>query len=196
VPRPKQRTQQLRDHVLQVAVVTLAADGVAGFTTRRVARQAQTSTPAVYELFGDKGGLVRNVFFEGFRMLQRQLAATSQSDDPLADLRQLAQAYRGFMLEHRALAEVMFSRPFSDFSPGPSELQATSGVRRLIVGRVDRCLQVGALSGDATDIAHVLVSMIQGMAAAENAGRLGTTRASVERRWDLALQTVLNGVSA
>jgi hypothetical protein len=38
--------------------------------------------------------------------------------------------------------------------------------------------------------------MIQGMAAAENAGRLGTTRASVERRWDLALQTVLNGVSA
>ena len=65
MPRPKQRTPELRDHVLHVALATLAADGVTGFTTRNVARQAQTSTPAVYELFGDKAGLVREVFFEG-----------------------------------------------------------------------------------------------------------------------------------
>ena len=32
--------------------------------------RAQTSTPAVYELFGDKAGLVREVFFEGFRLLR------------------------------------------------------------------------------------------------------------------------------
>jgi len=45
----------LRDHVLSVAVGLLAREGVAGFTARSVAREAQTSTPAVYELFGDKG---------------------------------------------------------------------------------------------------------------------------------------------
>jgi hypothetical protein len=37
VPRAKQRTPALRDHVLNVALATLAAEGVAGFTTRRVA---------------------------------------------------------------------------------------------------------------------------------------------------------------
>ena len=47
-------------------------DGIAGFTTRRVAQEAETSTPAVYELFGDKAGLVREVFFEGFRLLRRR----------------------------------------------------------------------------------------------------------------------------
>src|SRR5215467_676533 len=59
MPRAKQRTAALRDRVLQVAVAMLASDGVAGFTTRRVAERAATSTPAVYELFGDKAGLVR-----------------------------------------------------------------------------------------------------------------------------------------
>jgi hypothetical protein len=59
MPRPKQRTPELRDRVLQVAVSTLNEDGLSGFTTRRVAEQAGTSVPAVYELFDDKAGLVR-----------------------------------------------------------------------------------------------------------------------------------------
>jgi len=43
--------------MLQVAVATLTAEGAGGLTTRRIAEQARTSTPAVYELFGDKAGL-------------------------------------------------------------------------------------------------------------------------------------------
>ena len=70
MPRAKQRTPELRDQVLRAAVAMLADDGVAGFTARRVAEDAATSVPAVYELFGDKAGLVREVFFEGFRQLR------------------------------------------------------------------------------------------------------------------------------
>ena len=73
MPRAKQRTQQMRERVLATAVDMLASDGVAEFTTRRVAQQANTSTPAVYELFGDKAGLVAEMFFEGFRALGRRL---------------------------------------------------------------------------------------------------------------------------
>jgi AcrR family transcriptional regulator len=56
VPRPKQRTPALREHVLEAALALLAAEGVQGFTARKVASTAGTSTPAVYELFGGKGG--------------------------------------------------------------------------------------------------------------------------------------------
>ena len=59
VPRPKQRTSELRDQVLRVALDLLSRDGVAGFTARAVAQSAATSVPAVYELFGDKAGLVQ-----------------------------------------------------------------------------------------------------------------------------------------
>ena len=194
MPRAKQRTPELRDHVLRVAVGMLADEGVAGFTTRRVAREAHTSPPAVYELFGDKAGLVREMFFEGFRLLRRRFDQLADGNDPRAALVGVIRSIRMFVRENPVLSEVMFSRPFADFDPGPSEAKAGSEVRVFVVERVRRCIDAGLLAGDETDIAHVLVSMTQGLAATEVAGWLGTSRASVDRRWDLAIQAFLDGL--
>src|SRR3954454_21221505 len=112
MPRPKQRTPELRDRVLTVALECLRADGPEGFTTRRIAAGAATSVPAVYELFGDKAGLVREVCFEGFRLLRRRLEEHEQSDDPRADLVRVVEVLRAFVRDNPVLAEVMFSRPF------------------------------------------------------------------------------------
>jgi len=196
MPRTKQRTPELRDHVLSVAVDVLTHEGVAGFTTRGIAREAQTSTPAVYELFGDKWGLVRAVFFEGFRLLRRYLDALVDSGDPRTDLVDMMQIYRRFIRENPDLAEVMFSRPFTDFDPRPSEEEASSSVRIFVVERVNRSIDAGQLRGDATDVAHILVALVQGLAAAENAKRLGSTHESIDRRWELAVTALLDGVSA
>jgi hypothetical protein len=89
----------------------------------------------------------------------------------------------------------MFSRPFADFDPGPDELVAGSSVREFIVAKVRHGIDAGVLAGDATDIAHVLVALTQGLAAQENAGWLGTSTASVDRRWSLAIQSTLDGLA-
>jgi len=193
VPRAKQRTPELRDRVLRVAVALLAREGAAQLTTRRVAEHAGTSTPAVYELFGDKAGLVREIFFEGFRMLRRQFDRLAESDDPRADLARVMQAFRAFIRENPVLAELMFLRRFTDFDPGPSERDAGRAVREFIVGRVQRCIDAGLFSGDAADLAHALVALTQGLAANEVAGWLGTSKASIERRWQLAIDALLDG---
>lgn len=182
--------------MLTSAIGLLASDGVAGFTARDVARAADTTPPAIYELFGDKRGLVREVFFAGFRRLGERLADVPVSADPRADLVALVGCYRRFVTENPVLAEVMLARPFSDFDPTRAELEASGSVRRIVLQRVRRCVDAGVLQGDATDIAHVLVALTQGMAAAENARRLGRTRASVERRWALALEATLDGLAS
>ena len=156
MPRAKQRTQELRDHVLHVAVDMLAADGVAG--------------------------------------LRRHFDRLEESDDPRADVVRVIEVFRAFVRENPMLAEVMFSRPFADFDPGPAELGAGGAVREFIVARVRRCIDAGILSGQETDIAHVLVALTQGLAAQETAGWLGTSTASVDRRWDLAIDAVLDGL--
>jgi AcrR family transcriptional regulator len=173
----------------------LSTEGVEGFTTRRIARGAETSTPAVYELFGDKAGLVREVFFEGFRMLRRRFDQLEQSQDPRADLMAVIDVVRTFVRENPVLAEVMFSRPFADFDPGPAELKAGSAVREFVVASVSRCVDAGILEGNETDIAHVLLALTQGLAAQETAGWLGTSKTSVDRRWELAITAMLNGLS-
>lgn len=192
MPRPKQRTPELRDRVLQVAVSTLNEDGLSGFTTRRVAELAGTSVPAVYELFQDKSGLLRAVFFEGFRMLSRRLLAVPETDEAVADVQRLIPVFRRFCLDYPALARVMFSRPFQDFEPGPEEL-ASPSVREIFVGRIKRCTDAGLLTGDPVDIAHVLLALAQGLAVQEGGRWLGKSKASVNRRWEVGVTGILRG---
>jgi AcrR family transcriptional regulator len=195
VPRPKLRTEELHDRVLATAVATLADEGVAGFTARRIAAGAETSVPAVYELFGSKAGMVREVFYEGFRRLRRRFDRLEESDDPRADLVRVVEVFRRFARVNPGLADVMFSRPFADFDPGPGDRQAGTAVRELVVGRVRRCVEAGIIEGDETDIAHVLIGVAQGLAAQESAGWLGTSKASKDRRWALAVGAVLDGLA-
>jgi AcrR family transcriptional regulator len=196
MPRAKQRTPQLRNRVLEVAVNALGEHGVSGFTTRRVAELAGTSVPAVYELFDDKAGLIRQVFFEGFRLLGRELATVPATDDPLTDVAALAQAYRRFCVQRPALAQVMFTRPFASFDPSPEDVAAGAAVRELIIGRIKRCIDAGLTVGNPTDIGHVLLALVQGLAVQEAGGWLGNSAASVDRRWEIGVKTLLRGFSA
>ncbi len=196
MPRPKQRTPELRDRVVLTAVALLAADGVAGFTTRRVAEAAETSIPAVYELFGDRAGLVCEVYLAGFRQLRSRLEALPLSVDVRSDLADAIMSLRTFVRDNPALADVMFTRPFADYSPGADEMRATAPVRELFVGRVRRCIDVGVLAGEPNDVAHVLLALALGLAAQETAGWLGSSRASRDRRWALAIQAALAGLGS
>lgn len=193
MPKPKQRTPELRERVLGAALGLLSQEGVAALTARRLAREADTSPAAVYELFGDKAGVVRALFFAGFARLGEALADLDEGADPREDLVALAQHYRYFIVEQPALATVMFSRPFASFDPAPEEEAAGAAVRERIVRSVRRALAAGALAGDPTDIAHACVALVHGLAAAEAARRLGSTPAAIERRWDVAVRALLRG---
>lgn len=196
MPRVKQRTPELRDRVVDVAVTVLCENGIAGFTTRRVAERAATSLPAVYELFDDKAGLMRAVFFEGFRRLGRELSDLEDTGDPLADLRALIPVFRRFCLDYPPLARVMFSRPFQDLDFGPEEVATAPTVREVLIGKVQRCLDANLLAGDPADIAHVLLALAQGLAVQEAGRWLGASAASVNRRWDVGVRAVLQGFGA
>jgi len=193
MPKLKQRTPELGERVLEAALRILARDGVAALTARRLADEAGTSPAAVYELFGDKAGVVRAMFFNGFAQLGDALGELEPTDDPLADLVALAARYRRFVVERPALAAVMLSRPFASFDPAPDEAAAGAAVRERIVAAVRRAIEADALRGDAIDVAHACVALIHGLAAAESAQRLGSTRAAVDRRWDVAVRALLRG---
>jgi AcrR family transcriptional regulator len=195
MPREKQRTPELRDRVLQAAVAMLADEGLAGFTTRKVASGASTSVPAVYELFGDKAGLVREIFFEGFRQLLGHLGRLDDTDDPRADLLSLIDGFRTFVRANPVLAQVMFGRPFADFDPGEKEVAAGTSLRSHLVSRVQRCIDSGLIAGNPTDISHVLLALAQGLLAQETAGWLGTSSESINRRWELAFDATLDGMA-
>ncbi len=77
-------------------------------TIRALAAAAGTATAAVYSLFDGKDGLIAEVRDRAVAGLSRDLSAVPTSDDPLADLYELAVAYRRWGREHRHLYTVFF----------------------------------------------------------------------------------------
>jgi hypothetical protein len=111
----------------------------------------------------------------------------------LADVEGLALVFRRFCLQRPALAQVMFTRPFADFDPGPDEVAAGASVREVFIGRIQRCVDARLLGGDPTDIVQVLLALVQGLAVQEGGRWLGNSRGSVNRRWTLGGKTLLKG---
>lgn len=193
MPPRKERTPELRHRLLDVAVDLLADGGVAAVTTRRVAEAAGASPPAIYELFRDKAGLVRAVFFEGFRRLGAELDALPTPTGEVDEVVAAVEVFRRFTRANPRLFEVMYSRPFAAFTPTPEEQALGDGTRRSLVDRVARCVEAGGLAADPTDIAHALLGLAIGLATQETAGWLGATDADADRRWDQATRALLDG---
>jgi hypothetical protein len=90
----------------------------------------------------------------------------------------------------------MFGRAFADFDPAADDRTAGDVVRRHVVGRVRRWLADVGSDTDAADAAHVLLGLAQGLALQESAGWLGTSAASIDRRWRVGVDGVLDGFAS
>jgi AcrR family transcriptional regulator len=194
VPRRKLRTEALRERGVASALAVLAEEGVAGLTTRAVAHRANASVPAIYEVFGDKAGLIREVFVEGFRMLGEQLSEVPSASDPIEALRRVSESFRQFVLANPVLAQTMFSRPFVDFAPTADDNKAGLSVSKVFVRHSRAAVDAGAFAGDPIDIAHLFFAVVEGLASAESANRLGGSKRSVDRRWRFGLDVLIAGL--
>ena len=195
--RPKVRTPDVRDELVRCALDALEREGPLAVSARRVASAAGTSTAALYEFFGDKTGLVRAVFIQGFVELHEALRdVAAHPDDPRQTLVALLAASRRFARERPLVFELMYSRPFAQFAPGPDDLAAGVAVYRTIVDAVRSWLTTLGSDVPPKEAAHVIVAAHRGFVMTELAGLAGSTAANVERRYRRGVDAVLDGLVA
>jgi AcrR family transcriptional regulator len=194
MPRATQRTSELRSTLLDAASMRLEA-GDTALTARSVAAAAGTSTAALYELFGDKSGLLRSLFYDAFRRLEVVLGGVARGDNSRTDLLAVLGSARRFALDHPRLFELMFSRPFAEFRPTPEDERAGSGTFRTVMRFVDAAIDAGVIAGDRVDLAQVLIATNRGLIASELAGILASSPSAAERRWQLAIHALLDGLA-
>lgn len=156
----------VRRRLIEAAARLLGEEGPASLSTRKLAAEVGTSTMAVYTHFGSLPALVAAVADEGFARLADHMAAAPRTDDALADLAQLAVAYRANALANPYLYAVMF---------GHSHDEDRSEHRRstfdVLVAATGRAMDEGALAaGDAEAVAAQLWSALHGYVALELAG--------------------------
>ena len=186
MPRPKLHDDTLRSRLLEVASRIVAEEGAGALSVRRVAADAQTSTTAIYSLFGGKGELVREVWLEGFRRLAVRMEAAPKSGDALDDLRELGMAYHDHAVENPAFYEIMFGRAVAEYEPSEADRQDAWRAQRMLVEGVRRCVEAGQAAGEPEEVAMVLWGLVHGMASLELHEMLGDPE-EARRRFELAI---------
>lgn len=160
---PDQRVELLR-----AAAMLLAQEGPGALTVRRIAAEAGYSTMGVYSRFGGKDGIVEALFVEGFHGLGEAMTGVPETDDPLTDMLGCGRAYRRFALDHPTSYAVMFERVVPGYEPTESAQIIANGTFELLVGRVRRAMELGALpAADAPETAQRIWAACHGWVSLE-----------------------------
>ncbi|WP_345016624.1 TetR-like C-terminal domain-containing protein [Streptomyces shaanxiensis] len=178
--RPRTNDATVKERLVDCATELLATRPQESVTVRAVATAAETSTAAVYSLFGDKEGLIAAVRDRAVASLFQAVTAVPTSEDPLADLYALAVAYRRWGREHSHLYSVLFGGVQS-FKPSGATVGTSDPVRPLVMA-IDRAVTESVLDGEETAIAVSLWVTLHGLVTLELAGAFDTSTAEAAFR--------------
>lgn len=139
----------VRRRLLEAAARLLGEEGPGALSTRRLAREADTSTMAVYTHFGGMPALVREVVAEGFARLHARVADVVTTADPVDDLASIAVAYRQHALADPHLYAVMFgSASLGGYRLRDDELDVGLAAFGQLVAATERAMDAGRLRHD------------------------------------------------
>src|SRR4051794_25231587 len=104
--RPKEHDERTAAALLDAAERFAHEGGIEALSLRELALEANTTTRAVYSLFGSKEGLVAALGARAFELLELGLEALPVTEDPQRDLVRAGLMFRRFALDHPALFSI------------------------------------------------------------------------------------------
>jgi AcrR family transcriptional regulator len=95
---PRRSAGERREHVIEAAIATFAAEGYHGASTTDIARRAGISQPYIYALFRNKQELFLAAYHTvAERIRARLVAAAEDAEDPEERMRAMGEAYLGMI---------------------------------------------------------------------------------------------------
>lgn len=194
VDTPRRKLDATGKTLLSAASELLASEGPTALTVRRISAAAHVSTMSLYDRFGDKNGVVDELFIAGFEELSKAVSRASQkADSPLDALAAGLKAYRRWALANRTHCSVMFGGVFADYMPSPLAQVIAQQAFEILVEGVRKAMDAGALrSQDPLAVASSLWASTHGHVVLELAG-VGEGVGLTAQHFDVTLTTLLRG---
>ena len=194
VPRPKLHDDALRIRLLDTAGALLTSEGPEALSLRRLAAAADTSTSAVYALFGGKPGLMRALFREAFSRFGEYQDTVVPSDDPMADLVALGRTYRASAKADPHFYAVMFGSLLPGFEPTTPDVAHAEATFTPVVDAVRRAIAAGLLRAeDPILIATALWANVHGLVSLELGCAIPPQAGEPAEVFETALRATLDG---
>src|SRR5688572_33014682 len=100
-----------RDRILAHACELYLADGLEGFSMRKLARSLGVTAPALYRHYEGKEQVLHEVVREAYEHFARHLYTALEGQTPLERFEMAGHGYLVFALENPRLFEVLFAAP-------------------------------------------------------------------------------------
>ena len=146
-----------RRQILEVAAEILERDGAGALSTRSVAAAAGIRAASLYQLFGDKDGLLAALAIHAFDIYLAEKHTLAPTDDPVADMRRGWDTHVEFGLRHPALYLLMYGTDRPGRRP-----PAADEAHDLLLRFFDRAAAAGRLRVPSTLAASLTLAAVTG----------------------------------
>ncbi|MEU4401917.1 TetR/AcrR family transcriptional regulator [Micromonospora orduensis] len=147
-----------RRQILEVAAEILEREGAQALSTRAVAAAAGIRAASLYQLFGDKDGLLSALAIHAFDLYLAQKHTLSSSDDPVDDMRRGWDMHVDFGLKHPAFYLLMYGTDRPGRRP-PAAREA----QELLMTFLGRAASDGRLRVPPVLAAHLTLAAVTGV---------------------------------
>jgi AcrR family transcriptional regulator len=160
--RRARRRQETIDEILGIAIDVMSEDGVNGLSLAEVARRLGVQPPSLYKYFDSLMAVYDTLFRRGqVEHLQVMRQAMDDAGPGLDALTAGLEASGRWLLENRAVAQLLFWRPVPAFEPSPEALAPSIEMVAMQRRALSDAVAAGQLGPDAdSDEAVNLVSTL------------------------------------
>lgn len=134
-PRDGRRIPERRDQILDAAQDLFLKHGLAGVTTRQIARAVGISQPSLYAHFPTREALALALCERAFNLLAARLRDVAERTEGWDRLHELGRAYIRFGLEHPAAYRVAFMAELLEAHSEPGQKALSAGLEGFMVLR-------------------------------------------------------------
>ena len=140
--RRARRRQETITEILDIALDVMTEEGVNGLSLAEVARRLGVQPPSIYKYFASIMAVYDALFLRGqVEHLEVLRAGMATGGTGLDALTKGLEASGRWLLEHRALAQLLFWRPVPNFAPSPEAFAPSQ-----VMVRIQREALAGAVA--------------------------------------------------
>ncbi|MNI54473.1 Bacterial regulatory protein, tetR family [compost metagenome] len=142
----------------------LQEQGPEAVTVRRVAEKMECSTKIIYNLFGSKEGLAKQLFLEGCKLLAQSFESVPKQTNLEQYLREIGEAYWNFGKSYTSYYMLMFGGAFSEFKPEEESLQAMITALQQVINIIAEAIDQGLIAEkDPILVVHIVWASLHGV---------------------------------
>lgn len=117
MPHPE---RDLKEAAVAEALAIIESEGVERLSLREVARRLGVSHQAPYRHFASRDHILAEIAARAFESFARHLDIHPKTDNPIADMRAMGEAYLDYAAMHPLQYRLMFGTPLPDANAHPA----------------------------------------------------------------------------